>query len=193
MSDPCLVRKQQRHEVWAQLFLCDADSERLRQFLMDAFGVRSRSIVRRMHVTVYHARRLMVGLQPTVESVRIVIPADETRFMVMAPGGENPHPDLIPGDRKVGIRVQRRSIAMPHILGLRERLLKYETQDVLGSRRQSTHKTNAFGARSFQPHMTLLRAGNGVHHDLTTLGTPFRDNVGDLTFDRFEIDVVRRD
>ena len=135
----------------------------------------------------------MTGLQPTVESVRIVVPASETRFMVMAPGGENPRPNLIPAQRKVGIRLQRRSIAMPLILGLRERLLKYETPEVLGSRRASTHRTNAFGARSFQPHMTVLRAGSGVDHDLTALGNPFREHVGDLTFDRFEIDVVRRE
>lgn len=193
MNEPANQQKRLRHEVWAQLFLCDADSERLRKFMMDRFGMRSRCIVGKMHITVYHARRLMNDLEPTVESVRIVLPASETRFMVMAPGGENPRPNLIPGQRKVGIRVQRRSVAMPLILGLRERLLKYETPDVLGSRRPSTHRTNAFGARSFQPHMTVLRAGSGVDHDLTTLGNPFREHVGDLTFDRFEIDVVRRE
>jgi hypothetical protein len=185
--------KRLRHEVWAQLFLCEKDTMRLREFLIDRFGVRSRHIVGRMHITVYHARRLMTGLQPTVESARIVVPASETRFMVMAPGGENPRPNLIPGQRKVGIRVQRKSVAMSLILGLRERLLLHETRAVLGVRRPSTHRTNAFGARSFQPHMTLLRAGSGVQPDLTTLGTPFREHVGDLTFDRFEIEVVSRE
>jgi len=41
--------------------------------------------------------------------------------------------------------------------------------------------------------MTVLRAGSGVDHDLATLGNPFREHVGDLTFDRFEIDVVQRE
>lgn len=60
--------------------------------------------------------------------VRIVLPANETRFMVMAPGGENPRPDLDPATRKLGVRVHRRSRAMQPILELRERLTKFETE-----------------------------------------------------------------
>lgn len=182
-----------KFEVWAQLLLSDKDCERLREFLVNRFSIKPKHIVRKMHITVYHARRQMIGLQTIVEPVRIVLPGNDTRFMVLAPGGENPRPNLAPAHRKVGIRVQRQSAAMPLILSLRERLLHYETPEVLGARQPSTHRTSAFGARSFQPHMALLRAGSGVHHDLTVLGEPFRKHVGDLIFDRFQIEVVSKD
>ena len=81
---------------------------------------------------------------------------------------------------------------MPVIMAFRQRLLVYETQAVLGNRRPSTHRTNAFGARHFQPHMALLKPGSGIDRDLTKLGKLFRDHVRDLTFDRFVIEVVRR-
>lgn len=185
--------KHVRFEVWAQLFLSDIDRDRLRDFFVQKLGVKSKYIVRRMHITVYHSRRPMFGLVSRIEPVSVTLPACETRFMVMAPGGENPRPYLDPSVRKVGIRIHRKSIAMPHILSFREQLLKFETPSILGKRPPSTHRTSAFGARSFQPHMALLRAGSGVPRDLTRLGIPFRQQVGDLHFDRFEIEVVRHD
>lgn len=71
----------------------------------------------------------------------------------------------------------------------RNRLLEYETPDVLGSRKASDHRRNAFGARHFQPHMTLLMAGSGVCRDLKEIGEPFRQVMGMLRFDRFEIKI----
>lgn len=65
--------------------------------------------------------------------------------------------------------------------------------EVLGSRRPSTHKANAFGARHFQPHVALLRPGSGIDRDLTKLGTVFRQKMQSLTFDRFCIEIVFRD
>ena len=59
-------------------------------------------------------------------------------------------------------------------------------------RRPSTRKRNAFGARHFQPHMTILRAGSGIDRNLKRIGDPFREALGDLLFDRFVIDVARR-
>ena len=108
---------------------------------------------------------------------------EDTRFIVMAPGGENPRPELEPAKRKVGIRIQRKNIARPAILRLRERLLIHETPEVLGTRRRSTHSFNAFGARHFQPHMALLRPGSGIDRDLTKLGVLFRNEIKSLTFD----------
>jgi hypothetical protein len=40
--------------------------------------------------------------------------------------------------------------------------------------------------------MAVLRAGSGIDRDLTQLGTPFRQKLGNLRFDRFEIEIVRR-
>ena len=67
------------------------------------------------------------------------------------------------------VSIQRKNIAQPEILRLRERLHIHETPEVLGSRRRSTHSFDAFGARHFQPHMALLRPGNGIDRDLKKL------------------------
>ena len=180
-------------EVWAQLHLSSHDCFRLREFLAVDIGIRRKYILRDMHITVYYARRPLPGLCPSVESTEIIVPAVETRFMVMAPGGENPRSAIEPSKSMVGIRIHRQSSAMAEIALLRQRLLVHETKRVLGSRRSSTNKTNAFGARWFQPHMVMLRPGNGVQQELTQLGLPFRERIGNLFYDKFEIKIVHRE
>jgi hypothetical protein len=177
-------------EVWAQLLLCDENRARIHEFFVSEFGVKARCIVRRMHMTVYHARRPMPGVLATSEPAGVVVPAAETRFMVMAPGGENPRPGLDPARRKVGIRVHKQSVALPSILAFRERLSRHETWRVLGRRAPSTHRSSAFGARHFQPHMAVLRAGSGVGRDLKRIGVRFRQMLGILRFDTFVVEVV---
>lgn len=180
-------------EVWAQLILAGADRERISEFFVREFGIPARKIVRRMHLTIYHARRPMRGVEPTDEEAIVVCPANETRFMVMAPGGENPRPNIDPARRKVGIRIHRQSCAMAEVLAYRERLLKYETKWVHGFRPPSDHRKNAFGARHFQPHVALLRAGSGIQSDLTVIGERFRAEIGNLRFDRFQIEIVTKE
>jgi hypothetical protein len=179
-------------EVWAQLLLCDQDCARIRDFFVSEFGLKRSSVVRRMHITVYHARRPMPGVTSVSETTRVVLPATETRFMVLAPGGENPRPELDPVNQMVGIRIRKQSAVLPVILEFRDRLLQHETERVLGSRAPSNRKRNAFGARHYQPHMAVLRAGSRIDRNLIRVGIPFREALGDLTFDRFAIDVVRR-
>jgi len=176
-------------EVWAQLLLEPYDEQRVREFLSRECRVATRSIVRRMHLTVYHCRRAMPALQSFDEPANVIVPAVETRFMVMAPGGENPRPELDPARKKVGVRVRRNTPAMSAILSYRERLLAHETASVLGARRPSDHRRNAFGARHFQAHLSLLRAGSGIDRDLKAMGEKFRDAIGSLTFDRFQVDL----
>ena len=184
--------KPARFEVWAQLFLCAEDCDRTRHFFVSELGIKPKFVVRRPHITVYHARRPMAGLTSIAEAARIVVPVSETRFMVLAPGGENPRPELEPAARKVGIRVRRRTEGMQQILEYRDRMLSYETPSVLGTRRPSTRKTSAFGARNFQAHMALLRAGSGIPRDLRKVGVPFRERIGSLLFDRFQVEIVAR-
>lgn len=180
-------------EVWAQLILSVTDRDRISDFFIWEFGIPRSKIVRRMHLTIYHARRSMLGVEPIDEEAVMVVPANETRFMVMAPGGENPRPNLDPALRKVGIRIHQQSCAMPEILAYRERLLTYETKWVHGFRPPSDHRTNAFGARHFQPHVALLRAGNGIQRDLKPVGERFRQEIGDLRFDRFQVEIVTKE
>ena len=181
-----------KNEVWAQLILSERDSVRIREFFINECEIKAHRVVSNFHMTIYYARRLMPAVVAKVEAAQVVLPATETRFMVMAPGGENPRPELVPSKCKVGIRVHKQSSAMPAILNYRQRLLRCETRAVLGSRRPSTIRTNAFGARHFQPHVALLKPGSGIDRDLTKLGSLFRERIGNLTFDKFEIEVVIR-
>jgi 2'-5' RNA ligase len=107
--------------------------------------------------------------------------------MVMAPGGENPRPELSPAMRKVGIRVHNKSNFRKTIDELRNELIEFETKEVLGNRIQSSRSRNAFGSKFFQPHITLLKAGSGIQDDLTEVGNLFRDCVNEITFDKFVI------
>lgn len=133
----------------------------------------------------------MRGVIEIDEPVNITMRADQMRFMVLTPGGENPRPELHPAQRKVGVRVRKNTEEWAHVMEYRKRLLQHETPDVLGSRKPSSKSRNAFGARHFQPHMTLLRAGSGLDYDLQPIGAAFRKTIGTLLFDRFIIDVKK--
>lgn len=180
-------------DVWAQLYLREKDRLRIRDHFIKKLKIKSRYIVKKMHISVYYARRPMPGLESVSETASVILPASETRFMVMAPGGENPRAELEPNASMVGFRVHKQSKVLPMILSYRGRLLRYETDEVLGRRSPSTLKTNAFGARYFQPHMVILEPGSGIERDLKIIGIPFREEVGNLTFDRFEIKVIHRE
>ena len=49
-------------DVWAQLLLAEADCRRVSDFFTTEIGVHPKYVVRRMHLTVYHARRPMAGV-----------------------------------------------------------------------------------------------------------------------------------
>jgi hypothetical protein len=181
-----------RIEVWAQLWLCAEDCARIRDLLISNNLARLKSIIPNMHMTVYHARRLM-PVSALNESIAVVVPTAETRFMVLAPGGENPRPELEPARCKVGIRIQKKNAARGEIRAFRERLLIYETPNVLGGRLPSNSQRNAFGARSFQPHVALMRPGSRIDRDLTKTGMLFRSHIEYLTFDRFSIEIASKD
>src|SRR5215831_18124118 len=114
-------------EVWAQLWLSSCDCLRIRDLLASENLVKPSSIIPKMHLTVYHCGRPMPGLTPLDEGAQVVIPTAGTRFMVLAPGGENPRPELEPRRCKVGIRIQKANPARTQILDYRERLLSHET------------------------------------------------------------------
>jgi len=179
--------------IWAQLFLCQEDSVRVRHFFVREIGIDPFFITRRMHITVYHAVGPIPGVVPLSERAQVALPVSDTRFMVMVPGGETARPGIDPGTRKIGIRVQKRSAAMSAIMEFRKRLVQHESEHVLGGLRSSTRNRSAFGAPNFQPHMTVLKPGSGISSDLTPIGARFRETLGILTFDRFAVEIVQED
>jgi hypothetical protein len=176
--------------LYAVLWLSNESREYISDILINKCGVPSEKIVRNPHLTVYHSRsrRPLNGLDLEKRQVNITMDIAETRFMTMTPGGENPRPDVDPSKCSIGIRLKKGNIAIPDILAMRREFFKYETETVIRPPRQKTTDwTNAFGARSYQPHIKLIFPENGLHPDLTKIGSIFRSKFHDLEFDRLTI------
>ena len=121
--------------------------------------------------------------------MKISADVSETRFMVFAPGGENPRPSLEPSRRSVGIRLTKRNSAIEQVLELRRSIYQLEPVKWPGNRKSTTDWNNAFGARHYQPHIKILRPGSGINLDLMELGGFFRSSIKRIEFDRFQITV----
>ncbi len=175
------------HSVWALLFLSRESELAVRSVLLNALNIRPKFLRADLHLSVYYARRALDGLTDLEEPIDIEVGSSDLRFMAMVPGGENPRPNIDPALSNLGIRVKRSSPAIAKIHELRSRFYALETPPVLGIRRPSNHSRSAFGARHFQPHITLIRAGSGVDRDLTKIGNVFRDAISRIVFDRFVV------
>lgn len=176
-----------RHDAYGLLWVSSDSAAAIRDALSESCDIPRRAIATNLHLTVYHARRLLPGLFPRHEIVDITADVHETRFMVLAPGGENPQPDLEPSRRSVGIRLTKRNKATPEIQVLRSSLYGLETPRVVGSRKKTTAWTSCFGARRYQPHVKLLYPGRLVALDLTAIGSAFRSALSSIQFDRFQV------
>ena len=186
------VRKFPRFEVYGLLWVTRKCEAKISSLLMDEFDIPKDTIQRGMHLTAYYARRplpeLILGSWP----VNFSADAKETRFMVLAPGGENPRPDLIPSHRSVGIRLTWRNQAIREMLKYRRELYQKETESVVRNRKPTTDWANAFGARHYQPHIKLLKPGSGIDHDLTKIGETFRSSIPQIDFGKFEVQIKAR-
>lgn len=176
-----------QHTIWAMAFLDHRSEEVLRDFFVQGCGVKARLVVRNMHCTCYHARRPIPGIADTEEPLEISVPGQELRMMVLAPGGENPRANINPRDHPIGIRIRRANGAAEPIESIRSRFLEFETPSVLGKRLPSNRLRNAFGARHFQPHITVLRSGSIVETDLSRIGSLLRSEVSQIRFDRLVV------
>lgn len=174
-------------EVWAYFCLSRKSEEDICSFFADEFDIPPDLVERNMHLTVYHARRPMFELQELHKPCRFSVDTMDFRFMVMAPGGENPRPELDPGKRKVGVRIIKSSPFRQRIYEYRNDILEHENGQVLGNRKPSNNHRNAFGARHFQPHITLLRSGTYIDRDLTIMGDAFRDAIPEISFSKYVI------
>ena len=186
---PPRPRTSSHPNVYALLWLTQRCEANIVDFLR-SWGIPGKSIQRQMHLTVYHARRLLPGLpqhQPT-RDVSIEADVEETRFMVLAPGGENPRPEHEPARRSVGIRLTKRNTAVEQIQALRHEMILLETPQVVGRRKPSTAWTSCFGSRHYQPHIKLLKPGSEIDRDLTSIGHYFRKCFSTIEFDKYRID-----
>ena len=163
------------------------------EFFKRHYYIDSKYLINNMHITVYYARRPMFSLEEKEMKCMHVLDTNETRFMVLAPGGENPRPDLFTAVRKVGIRIQKRSDLRKIIEEYRNQVIKHENKYVLGKRKPSNRKRNAFGSRFFQPHISILKAGSGIIQDLSIVGDDFRNYLHELVFDKYIIKRIKKE
>lgn len=180
------LNKPTQHSLFAMAFL-DASSEALlREFFTKRCGIPPALVCRDMHVTVYHARRPM-GVADATEAIQFSVPGSELRMMTMAPGGENPRDDIDPRRCSIGLRIRRAEGATKPLEALRRRFYGLESIRALGPRQRSDRRNSAFGARNYQPHVTVLRPGAVSDPDLSKLGEALRAHVPAIAFDRFVI------
>jgi hypothetical protein len=181
-----------QHQVWAMAYL-DAESEdHLRAFLASRPEIVTRRIRQDFHVTIYHARRSLPGLLPYIREIDVRLPVAEMRFMPLVPGGENPRNDIDPTQAPVGLRI-RRGPGRSEIETLRAEFYAYETVDILGQREPSSPKSNAFGARHYQPHLTITRPGGVTVRDLRPIGEALRSHLEWLRLDRLCVELRQRE
>lgn len=180
------------YEVNAMLKVAKDSERQIRSFLTECTGVKPTRIQSGLHLTVYHGRRPLPGLEEGVWPIDVVADTDEIRFMVLGPGGENPRPELDHRSRSVGIRLTKRNRAIADIQRLRKSVYGFESREVVGDRKATTAWKNCFGSRHYQPHVQLLKPWNKMRQGLTELGTLFRFAVGQIHFDEFQIESRNR-
>ncbi len=170
--------------IWSYLTLSKRSELEIVDFFENEYGIHSDYIVNNMHLTIYHCRRNIYEIENKVQNIYFTIDTLDTRFMVLAPGGENPRPNLIPANKKCGIRIKKNSEFKIYLNNLREPFIELEQKLRFKNRKHSTFNKNAFGARNYQPHISLLKAGSGIMTDLTDIGTNFREQIIELEFDK---------
>ena len=176
------------YEINAMLKVSERSEKEIANFLIKIYGIRQNRIQSNLHLTIYHARRPLPGLLEGTLPMSISVDTHETRFMVLAPGGENPRPELDPGSLSVGIRLTKRNRAITDIQRLRESVYTYETPEIIGTRKATTAWTNCFGSRHYQPHIQLLRPWSKTQRDLTEIGKLFRSKIEQIELDELHIE-----
>ena len=166
------------------LFLDKSDEQKIKKFFTTFYDVPKNKIKKDLHITLYHSRRNLINEVPISTSVSINCNIDETRFMTMTPGGENPREGIIPTQKSIGIRLTKRNEGIDRIISLRREIIKYEPK--FNNRKQSTDWTSAFGARHFQPHISLLRPNNNLPNDLGKVGEKFRSEFSQIKFSQIK-------
>lgn len=185
-------RQSHNFEINAILWVSKDSEEQLQSFFVDSLGIKKNRLQSDLHLTVYHGRRVLPTLTEQDETVTVVLPTVETRFMVLAPGGENPRDGLDPNSLPVGIRLTKRNPAVPAIQDLRHQIYSKENKRALGQRPRTTAWRNAFGARHYQPHIQLLKPWHKVGVQLKEVGALFRSKIDLIEFDRFQVEARHR-
>ena len=180
------------YEINAMLRVSASSEDQIRAFFSEVIGVKKKSLLSDLHLTVYPGRRPIPGLREGKQVVRIVADTTEIRFMPLAPGGENPRDDINPRTHPLGIRFTKRNTAIEQIQILRQQIIRLETKVVRGTRNPTTAWRNAFGSRRYEPHVSLLRPWYKIKESIAEIGTRFREEIQEIEFDVYQIEARHR-
>ena len=180
------------YEVNAILWVSAYSEAQIRKFLSEVCGVKKKRLQSGLHLTVYHSRRPIPGLREGDQPLQIIADTLETRFMPLAPGGENPREDIDPQAHPLGIRLTKRNKAIKEIQMLREQISRLETKIVRGTRNPTTAWKNSFGSRIYDPHIALLRPWYKINATITEIGALFREEIQQIEFDLFQVQARHR-
>ncbi len=181
-----------KYEINAMLRVSKRSEDRIRDFFTEHYNIKRGRFRSGLHLTVYHGRRPLPGLQPETKPAQITASTSETHFMPLVPGGENPRDDIDVRVHPVGIRLTKRNLAIPEIQKLREQMYRLETKIVVGKRKPTTAWTNCFGSRKYQPHIEFLRRWHKTKTSLPEIGSHFKNEIDHIEFDQFQIEERHR-
>ena len=115
--------------------------------------------------------------------------SEETRFMVMSPGGDNPRNKKSVHRSKIGIRFTKRSPLFNELDAIRQHLSFLDNQALPLTSSNTGRNDNAYGVKRFIPHITLINRNNNLPNNLHGLGAKFREDIREITFSDIKIEV----
>ena len=111
-----------------ELYLEEKCRKSICQFFLEKYRCPPASVIEKLHLTVYFAAMRVPTAKLETRDVSIVVPASETRFMLMEPGGEIARPHLKADKSKVGVRIRKPGSELYGIQAFRREFCKLETQ-----------------------------------------------------------------
>ena len=184
-------------KLYCSLELCKSTSIEINKFFKD-WGLNEKCLFNTHHLTIYEIPILKHDvLTKNEDQLQSILShqlinqysSDETRFMVMSPGGDNPNNKKSVHRSKVGIRFTKRSPLFDELDSLRQKLSFLDNQALALLSSTTGRNSNAFGIKNFKPHLTLINRNNNLPNNLFEIGAAFREHISELIFSEIKLEV----
>ena len=184
-------------KFYCSIELSKTSSDQINSFLKK-WGVSEKCLFQSHHLTIYEIPLLKFSEFSLNESKILQIHevqmnrtylSDETRFMVMSPGGDNPKNKKSVHRSKIGIRFTKRSALFNELDAIRKHLSFLDNQAIPLTSSKTGRNDNAYGIKRFIPHITLINRNNNLLNNLYDLGAAFREHLPEITFSDIKMEV----
>jgi hypothetical protein len=181
-----LKKPKPQHSLYVKAEMSEISRRKLIDFLRGNDLIKNEKILDSFHITIYLAEFKTIYRGNEIRPISLRVPIEETRLMVMAPGGENPRPDIDPMRCAIGARI-RRGAAREYIYDLRREFYHVEDSIYFGRRKKSSNTHNAYGAKIFQPHFTMTESAALIEDNLRDIGEKMRSEIKYVSFDKMYV------